>query len=73
MSSKECGFRIRVDKELRTEFVELCRAQDRTAAQVLREFMRRYVEEHSNNLQPDMFGGARKDLVQRTYWVNDGE
>lgn len=43
---KDSGFRIRVDRELRERFVEVCREQDRPAAQVLREFMRQYVAEH---------------------------
>lgn len=44
--SKDSGLRIRVERELREKFLELCRAQDRPAAQVLREFMRTYVAEH---------------------------
>src|SRR5205807_6088452 len=37
------GLRVRLDMRLREQFVEACRMQDRTAAQVLREFMREYV------------------------------
>ena len=50
--SKDSGLRIRVERELRNKFLELCRRQDRPAAQVLREFMRGYVAEHelSNDL-----------------------
>ena len=40
---KDSGFRIRVERELRQQFVEVCRAEDKPAAQVLREFMRAYV------------------------------
>ncbi len=43
---KDTGFRIRVQSDLRDKFVELCRAQDKPAAQVLREYMREYVAEH---------------------------
>lgn len=43
---KDSGFRIRVDRELRDRFLNVCRAQDRPAAQIIREFMREYV---SNN------------------------
>jgi Ribbon-helix-helix protein len=42
---KDAGLRIRVQRELREQFVEICRAQDKPAAQVLREFMRDYVAE----------------------------
>lgn len=40
---KDVGFRIRIDRRLREQFLEVCREQDRPAAQVLREFMRDYV------------------------------
>lgn len=43
MSGKDSGLRIRVEKALRDEFLEVCHAQDRPAAQVIREFMRDYV------------------------------
>lgn len=43
---KDVGLRIRVQRELREQFVEVCRAQDKPAAQVIREFMREYVAEH---------------------------
>lgn len=44
--TKDSGFRIRVQRELREKFLEICRGQDRPAAQVLREFMREYVAAH---------------------------
>lgn len=50
---KDVGFRIRVQRALRDEFVAVCREQDRPAAQVLREFMRRYIEQHSETAGKD--------------------
>lgn len=47
---KDVGLRIRVQRELREQFLAACREQDRPAAQVLREFMRDYVR---GNLPPD--------------------
>jgi predicted transcriptional regulator len=44
--AKDSGLRIRVERELREKFLALCRAQDRPAAQVLREFMRDYIAKH---------------------------
>ena len=41
---KESGFRIRIDAGLRSRFIEACRAHDLTAAQVLRRFMKEFVE-----------------------------
>lgn len=43
MSTKDAGLRIRVERQLRDDFLDACRAQDRPAAQVIREFMRGYV------------------------------
>lgn len=48
------GFRIRVDDELRGRFIAACKSNDLTAAQVLREFMRTYIEQSSSN-QYDLF------------------
>lgn len=43
MAGKDTGLRIRVERSLRDDFLEVCRSQDRPAAQVLRELMRAYV------------------------------
>lgn len=42
----DTGLRIRVDDQLRHEFIATCKARDTTAAQILRNFMRKYVEAH---------------------------
>ncbi len=42
----EIGLRIRVDDDLRLQFLEICRAQDTTAAQLIRGFMRGYVDQY---------------------------
>lgn len=51
MGVKDTGVRIRVEKRLRDEFLEICRCQDKPAAQVLREFMRDYVAEHGDDAE----------------------
>lgn len=43
---KDVGLRIRVQRELREQFLEACRRQDKPAAQVIREFMRDYPAKH---------------------------
>ena len=45
VARKNVAFKIRIEEELRRAFVEVCQAEDRPAAQVLREFMRNYVAE----------------------------
>jgi hypothetical protein len=47
MAGKDSGLRIRVERPLREAFLEACRAEDRPAAQVIREFMRDYVAQHA--------------------------
>lgn len=59
MVTKDTGLRIRVDRQLRQDFVDACRAQDKPAAQVLREFMREYVERYRQGMQQDLFGNNR--------------
>ena len=43
---KDVGLRIRIQRDLREQFLAVCQAQDKPAAQVLREFMRAYVRQH---------------------------
>ena len=44
---KDAGLRIRIDRELREQFLKACKREDKPAAQVLREYMRRYVDERN--------------------------
>lgn len=46
MNKKDVGMRIRLDRELRDEFVSVCQNQDKPAAQIIRDFMRAYVRKH---------------------------
>jgi hypothetical protein len=41
---KDAGLRIRLEPELRDEFIQTCHDKHVPAAQVLREFMRHYVQ-----------------------------
>lgn len=45
---KDAGMRIRVEQNLREEFIAACQTQHTPAAQVLRQFMRGYVEQTKN-------------------------
>jgi len=51
--TKDSGFRIRVQRELREKFLKICRKQDKPAAQVLREYMREYVTKHDEVVNED--------------------
>jgi hypothetical protein len=56
---KEAGIRIRVEGALRTAFVAACRAENRRASDVLREFMEGFIARHQRG-QGDLFA-ARRD------------
>lgn len=59
MSLKDSGMRIRVEKDLRDAFVQACRAQDRPAADVLRDFMRAFTEKQLQG-QADLFACTKR-------------
>lgn len=59
LTMKESGLRIRVGRELREQFLELRREQDQPASQVLREFMREYLERHIHDLKRNMRRGSK--------------
>lgn len=62
----EAGLRIRVDDGLRRDFIEICKAQDTTAAQVLRAFMRGFVQEHGEGVrQGHLFGRGMDGTASR--------
>lgn len=60
MSLKDSGLRIRVEKDLREAFVHACRAQDRRASDVLRDFMRAFTEKQLQG-QADLFAGTKRN------------
>lgn len=51
---KNAGMRIRVEPELREEFIRLCRNKDVPAAQVLRAFMRDFVDREGVSCQGEI-------------------
>ena len=51
---KDAGLRLRVERELGEEFVETCRSEGKTAAQVLREYMRAYVARNRAAAQQEL-------------------
>jgi hypothetical protein len=61
---KDAGLRVRVEKELREEFVGTCRLQGRHAADVLRDFMRDYVTRERGGLQQSLFSNSRAHAAQ---------
>lgn len=62
MITKDSGMRIRVEKELREAFVQACRAQDRAAADVLRDFMRAFTEKQQRG-QGSLFADIKRKRI----------
>lgn len=62
---KDVGMRIRVDRDLRDDFVAACQSDDKPAAQVIREFMRSYVADHPANTGKQETGKRSPHNVDR--------
>lgn len=51
-STKEIAFTLRIDPDLKNAFIASAKGQDRTASQLIRDYMREYVKKHG---QRDLF------------------
>lgn len=49
--SNEVSYRVRVDEDLKSAFLRVAEATDRTGAQLVRDFMRRYIKNNRDALQ----------------------
>lgn len=63
MSVKTSNLRIRIAPELHKAFIDTCKAQDRVASEVLRDFMRAYVDQNAGGRQQTLLfaGGDHND------------
>ena len=55
---KSSVLNIRTDPNLHHQFLEVCKAQDRPASQVVRDFMRQYVQMNGGGLQLELFNDS---------------
>jgi len=53
--AKDAGLRIRVEKDLREAFVQVCKNEGKFASDVIRNYMQSYVEYDVTQRQPDFF------------------
>ena len=56
--NKTSALRIRIDPNLHHQFLEVCKAQDRPASQIIRDFMRQYVQMNGGGLQLELFNDS---------------
>jgi antitoxin component of RelBE/YafQ-DinJ toxin-antitoxin module len=52
---KTSALRIRIDPKLHHQFLKICKNQDIPASQVIRDFMRQYVQMYGGGLQLELF------------------
>lgn len=53
--TKSSALRVRIEPSLHKEFIDVCKKQNIPASQVLRIFMRSYIENYSCNIQFEIF------------------
>lgn len=64
--TKSSALRIRIDPELHREFLDACKRLDVPAAQVLRQYMRKFVDENRGDMQDDLFAGRDNSSGDQT-------
>ena len=68
---KTAGLRIRVEPNLRDLFVNICRANDQSAAQVIRAFMRNYIANNKESAQGNLFEYASHNIKSSTHIMDE--
>ena len=79
---KEESFNFRIDPKLKAEFQTATEAEDKPAAQVLRDFMRAYVDrqrerafaveaKRQSRLLAERAGDPRSDEAEVMRWIED--
>lgn len=63
LMEKDVQFAFRVEAQLREQFVRTCKGIDRSAGQILREFMREFVRD---NVQASLFDAAANQNNNQT-------
>jgi hypothetical protein len=64
--NKTSALRIRIDPILHQQFLETCKNKDRPASQVIRDFMKQYVQMYGSGLQLQLFNkGASFKIVNK--------
>lgn len=56
--NKTSALRIRIEPTLHHQFLEVCKAQDRPASQVIRDFMKQYIQMYGGGLQLELFNDS---------------
>ena len=60
MSEKSANLRIRVEPQLHEQFIDTCKHMGIPASQVIRQYMRSFIEQNYDRTQTDMFKKNKK-------------
>ncbi|MFB9073188.1 CopG family ribbon-helix-helix protein [Citricoccus parietis] len=70
--SKEAEFTVKLEPELREEFMAEAEADHRTASQVVRELMREYVQRQRHAREYEDFLTAKVNVSRRSLQAGEG-
>lgn len=62
---RDAGFRIRVQREMREAFLAVCKGHDKSAVQVIKEYMRLYVEQNASEDEVAAATGNKPGLSKK--------
>jgi len=69
---KEAVFTMKLEPELRAEFMAAVASEDRPASQIVREFMRTYIEERRNSREYDEYLRRKVETARDAMRVGRG-
>ena len=61
----QATFTFRVDADLKDAFASVAQANDRSGAQLLRDFMRQYVQDHADTISYDQWFRSKVEESRR--------
>ena len=71
--SKDAVFTMKLEPELRAEFMAEVKAADRPASQVLRELMREFVQRQRQSRDYDAFLGRKVEAARGSMRAGEGQ
>lgn len=70
--SKQAVFTMKIEPELRAEFMSVAMEEDRPASQILRELMRTYIKQRAQNLEYEEFLRQKVEAGRDSIRLNEG-
>ena len=70
--SKQAVFTMKIEPELRAEFMSVAMEEDRPASQILRELMRTYIKQRAQKLEYEDFLRQKVEAGRDSMRLNEG-